>query len=110
MKKNMPERKGECVSCGECCQRVRITSVYSHLVANHGSIDEARIYYSYRGIRLAEALPAIDRVMLEIDIPCSQLTADNKCRLHETPEQKPLICHKYPWFKDDIEGCGYRFE
>ncbi len=110
MSRKRRERKGECIGCGECCKKVRITGVYSVIIHNHGSLDEARAYYSYRGIRLVEALPQADRVLLEIDIPCSQLTPDNKCRLHETPEKKPLICHKYPWFEDDVEGCGYRFE
>lgn len=104
------ERAGECVMCGECCKKVRITTVLSHLISNHGSVDEARLYYSFRGIRLAETYPAADRALLELDIPCNQLAPDNSCRLHPTPEKKPFICHKYPWFKDDVEGCGYRFE
>jgi len=105
-----PERGGECVMCGECCKKVRITSVLSHILDNHGSLDEAKSYYALRGIRVVETVRASDRVMLEIDIPCNQLTPDNRCGLHGTPQQKPLICHKYPWFKDDIETCGFNFK
>lgn len=109
MKKRL-ERKGECRMCGECCKKVRITTVLSHLISNHGSVDEARAYYSHRGIRLTQTAPSLDRALLEIDIPCRQLQPDNSCGLHAAPEAKPLICHKYPWFKDDVEGCGYHFE
>jgi hypothetical protein len=51
-----------------------------------------------------------DRILLELSIRCSRLTPDNKCDLHDTPEKKPAICHRYPWFEDDIESCGYSFE
>ncbi len=39
--------------CGECCKKVRITSVLSNIVEQHGSIEEAGKYYSYRGINMA---------------------------------------------------------
>lgn len=104
------ERKGTCAQCGECCKKLRITTVLSHIIENHGSVDEARIYYSFRGMRLTETYPAIDRALLELDIPCNQLSAENTCMLHDRPEQKPLICHKYPWFQDDIPTCGFTFE
>ncbi len=105
-----PERGGACVQCGECCKKVRITSVTSHIISNHGSLEEAKSYYALRGIRIVEVVQAADRVLLEIDIPCSQLMPDKSCGLHGTPDKKPLICHKYPWFKDDVESCGYTFE
>ncbi len=44
-----------------------------------------------------------------VDIPCSQLTEDNGCRVHNTPE-KPLLCLKYPDAPNDIDQCGYAFE
>lgn len=103
-------RTGECVQCGECCQKVRITSVLSAALANHGSLEEAEKYYSYRGIRVAEFDKISDRVLLELDIPCSQLDKNNRCKVHDDADKKPLICHKYPWFKDDVETCGFKFE
>jgi len=44
-----------------------------------------------------------------IQIPCSQLGPDNECRVHDSPE-KPLICHRYPWARDDIPESSYTFE
>lgn len=105
-----PVRTGECVQCGGCCQKVRITSVLSNILNNHGSVDEARKYYSYRGIRVVELDRPSDRILLEMDVPCDQLDENNKCRVHDDPDKMPLICHKYPWFKDDVETCGFKFE
>jgi Fe-S-cluster containining protein len=103
-------RTGECVQCGGCCKKVRITSVLSALLANHGSLEEAGKYYSYRGIRVAEVDRPSDRVLLEMDTPCAQLDENNRCNIHDDADKKPLICHKYPWFKDDVETCGFKFE
>lgn len=105
-----PTRSGECVQCGECCKKVRITSVLSAVLGDHGSLDEAKKYYSYRGVRVVELDKPSDRVLLEMDVPCAMLGADNRCLVHDDPDKKPLICHKYPWFKDDIESCGYKFK
>ncbi|MBT5632415.1 MAG: hypothetical protein HOJ13_06770 [Nitrospina sp.] len=47
-----------------------------------------------------------------MDVPCSELTEDNRCRVHDNPD-KPLICHRYPSTKEDIEDiseCGYDFQ
>lgn len=103
------ERTGECKTCGECCKKVRITSLLSHIIEQHGSIEEAGKYYLYRGINIAKVHEESDRVLLEIGIPCDRLAEDNKCLVHGSPEKKPLICHRYPWFSDDIESCGYSF-
>ncbi|MGK7345100.1 MAG: hypothetical protein ACNS63_04760 [Candidatus Nitrospinota bacterium M3_3B_026] len=100
-------RFGECRRCGECCRSVRITGVLSHVVGQHGSLEEARVYYSFRGIRITDADHGADRLLFEIDIPCERLTSDNLCALNGRPEEKPVICHRYPMFPDDIEGCGY---
>ena len=100
-------REGDCVECGECCRVMRITSVLSNLETQHGSLDEARLYYSFRGFRITEIDRDTDAVLLETDIVCDQLTPDNKCLLNDTPEKKPIICHRYPTEPDDIEGCGY---
>ncbi len=107
---NPSGRKGECRQCGECCRRVRITGILSNIERQHGSLEEARLYYSFRGIRIAEIDKDMDRVSLEMDIPCDKLTAENRCLLHSDPEKKPVICHRYPWFEDDIEDCGYRWQ
>jgi Fe-S-cluster containining protein len=104
------ERTGECNQCGECCQKVRITSVLGTILRNHGSLDEARKYYSYRGITIAEVDKHSGLVMLEAAIPCQMLDENNRCKVHDDADKKPLICHKYPWFKDDIETCGFKFE
>lgn len=103
------ERTGECLMCGECCKKTRVTAVLSNITSQHGSLEEAGAYYSFHGIQIMDVDEAGDRALLEIDMPCSQLAPDNSCRLNGSPEKKPLICHKYPWFEDDIETCGYSF-
>ncbi|MDH4185085.1 MAG: YkgJ family cysteine cluster protein [Nitrospinota bacterium] len=102
-------REGECVGCGECCKVFRMTCVLSEIIAQHGALEEAQAYYSFRGARFAQVDHQADRVSIEMSIPCRQLTADNKCQLHDAPEKKPLICHRYPTAPDDIAGCGYKF-
>lgn len=104
------KRLGECVMCGGCCESLRITSVLSNLISQHGSLDEARAYYSFRGIEISYVNKETDTVCLELNIPCDKLTADKKCLLNDQPEQRPLICHRYPWFQDDIETCGYSWK
>ena len=86
-----------------------MTLLASHLAGQHGSLEEAEAYYSFRGARFAQVDLEGDRVSVEMDIPCSQLTPDNRCSLHGAPEKKPLICHRYPAAPDDVAGCGYRF-
>lgn len=104
-----PRRDGECHLCGECCRTMRMTCVISEIVAQHGTLEEAEAYYSFRGARFAHVDLAEDRVGIEMNIPCDKLTADNRCALHQTPEKKPLICHRYPLVRDDIKSCGYKF-
>lgn len=103
------ERIGECLACGECCKKLRITSVLSNIKRQHGTIEDARDYYRYHGVILADIDERGDRVMLEIDQPCGQLDEENRCRLHLEGAEKPFICQRYPWFEDDIETCGYSF-
>jgi len=105
-----PERKGQCLSCGACCKVVRITAVLDTSLRQHGNLEELKRYYSYRGIRVVEADRKANKLYYEMDLPCSQLTPDNKCAVHGRPELRPLLCEKYPWFRDNIETCGYRFE
>jgi len=107
---NGRERRGECRQCGECCTVVRLTGILSHIVSQHGSLDEARLYYSFRGITVGDVDVDNDAVSFELNRPCSQLTAENTCALHTTPEKKPVICHRYPLYPDDIENCGYAWE
>ncbi|HEB71097.1 MAG TPA: hypothetical protein ENI77_00570 [Nitrospirae bacterium] len=101
-------REGECVSCGECCRTLRITGILTNIVAQHGSLESARAYYSYRGIKITDVSRELNAVGLEMNIPCDKLTKDNRCALH--PDSKPLICDRYPQFPDDIETCGYSFK
>ncbi len=104
----MLTRQGECHQCGECCRTVNITAVRDETLRQHGNLKELALYLSYRGIRVVGENVEKNQLHYAIDIPCSELTADNRCRVHNTPE-KPLICYRYPWEPDDIEQCGYRF-
>lgn len=103
-------RTGQCVSCGECCRVLRITAILDNALRQHGNIEELKRYYSYRGMRVAGADKKTNRLFLETNITCDKLTPENKCGVHGDHEKMPLICQKYPWFKDNIATCGYRFE
>jgi Fe-S-cluster containining protein len=103
------KRTGNCTMCAECCRAIRLTTVLSETVSQHGSLDEARLYYSYRGITVAGIDEQKDRICLEMDIACSKLTKDGGCAVHDRPELKPVLCHRYPLEPDDIETCGYIF-
>lgn len=101
-------RSGECHQCGECCKTVNITAVRDSAIQQHGSREELEKYLGYRGIKVAGEDVERNLLFYAIDIPCSQLGPDNECLVHDSPE-KPLIFLKYPWFKDDVEECGYKF-
>ena len=102
-------RKGECHQCGECCQSVNLTVVRDITLRQHGNREELEKYLSYRGIKIVGEDIEANLLFYSIDIPCSKLGPNNECQVHDSPD-KPLICLKYPWFKDDIEECGYTFE
>ncbi|MFQ5672861.1 MAG: YkgJ family cysteine cluster protein [Nitrospinales bacterium] len=101
-------RMGECTRCGVCCQTVNITAVRDVALAQHRSLDELKLYLSYRGIRVVGEDEKNNLLFYSLDVPCRQLTPDNRCRVHNTP-QKPLLCYRYPWERDDVEECGYTF-
>jgi hypothetical protein len=46
------KRQGECTFCGECCQTVNITAVRDISIQQHGSLEELKLYLSYRGIEV----------------------------------------------------------
>ena len=105
------EREGECHSCGECCQTVNMTVVRDVTLRQHGNLEELELYLSYRGIRVVGADEKRNELYYSLDIPCSELTSDNRCRVHGSPE-KPLICNRFPETKEDLEdikNCGFHF-
>lgn len=104
----MWNRTGECTECGECCKTVNITAVRDIALVQHGNLEELKRYLGYRGINVVGSDPGKNLLFYSMNIPCSQLTPDNRCRVHNTPE-KPLICYRYPWEQDDIKECGYKF-
>ncbi|MBI4667481.1 MAG: hypothetical protein HY751_13855 [Nitrospinae bacterium] len=89
---------------------MRITGVLSNVLSQHGSLEEARKYYGFRGVKITDVAPEADRLCFELEIPCDKLTASNHCALHDKPEEKPVICHRYPLAPDDIENCGFYFK
>ncbi|CAI2717682.1 YkgJ family cysteine cluster protein [Nitrospina watsonii] len=101
-------REGECHQCGECCKTVNVTVVRDITLRQHGTIEELERYLKYRGIQLVGEDVDNNYLFYAIPIPCDQLTADNRCQVHATPD-KPLLCLKYPSQPDDIEQCGYTF-
>jgi len=105
----MLERTGECNQCGECCKTVNITAVRDITLRQHGNFEELKRYLSFRKIQVVGEDVAKNLLFYTILIPCSQLGPDNECLVNDSP-QKPLICHRYPWAKDDITECSYTFE
>jgi len=106
------ERTGECHSCGECCKTVNMTVVRDITIQQHGSLKELELYLSYRGIRVVGSDEKRNQLYYSMDVPCSELTSENQCRVHDSPE-KPFICHRFPSSKEDIEDtpeCGYSFQ
>ena len=105
------QREGECNSCGECCETVNMTVVRDVTLRQHGNLEELQRYLSFRGIRVVGEDRKSNQLYYSMDIPCSELTPENKCRVHGSPE-KPLLCHRFPETKEDIEdikNCGFRF-
>ena len=105
----MLTRNGECNQCGECCKTVNITAVRDLALQQHGNRGELELYLSYRGIRVAGEDVENNLLYYSLEIPCSRLGPDNVCGVHNTPD-KPLICYRYPWEKDDIKECSYEFQ
>jgi Fe-S-cluster containining protein len=105
------QREGECNSCGDCCQTVNMTVVRDVTLRQHGNLEELQRYLSFRGIRVVGEDKKNNQLYYSMDIQCSELTPENKCRVHGSPE-KPLLCHRFPETKKDIEdikNCGFRF-
>lgn len=109
MNENSLKRTGECHQCGECCRTVNMTVVRDVTLRQHGNREELELYLGYRGIRVVGEDVAGNALFYEVDIPCSQLTEDNGCKVHDSPA-KPLLCLKYPDAPNAIEQCGYAFE
>jgi len=103
------QRDGMCHCCGECCQTVQITAKLGHALTQHRSVDEIKLYYSYRQIKVVGVDFHQDALFLEIPIPCQQLDQSNHCQIHGEPHLKPLLCHLYPAEPDDIQQCGFHF-
>lgn len=104
------KRTGECRQCGRCCKVTRFAVVLDNAVRQHGSIEDLKIYFSYRGIRVINVDEKNNRLYYEMNVPCDKLNPDNKCSIHDQKELRPFICEKYPWFQDNVESCGYGFE
>lgn len=88
-----------------------MTVVRDITLQQHGSLKELELYLSYRGIRVVGSDEKRNQLYYSMDVPCSELTQDNRCRVHDSP-QKPLICHRFPSAKEDIEdipNCGFGF-
>lgn len=74
-------------------------------------LQELQRYLSYCGIRVVGEDEKRNQLYYSVDVPCSELTAENRCRVHGSSE-KPLICNRFPEAKEDIEDikkCGFRF-
>ena len=102
---------GNVIPVGECCKRVNITVVRDITIQQHGSLEELELYLSYRGIRVVGSDEKRNQLYYSMDVPCSELTPDNRCRVHGSP-MKPLICLRFPSSKEDVEdtpSCGHSF-
>ena len=72
-----------------------MTVVRDVTLRQHGNREELERYLSYRGIRVVGEDVAANALFYEVDIPCSQLTEDNGCKVHDSPE-KPLLVPQIP--------------
>ena len=95
---------------GECCKTLNITVVRDVTLNQHKSIKELELYLSYRGICLVGEDIKRNQLFYSINIPCQQLGPENSCKVHEDPEAKPLLCHRYPIESDNSEECSYQFQ
>ncbi len=86
-----------------------MTVVRDLTLRQHGNREELEKYLSFRGIKVAGEDVENNFLLYTMNVPCSQLGPDNECRVHNSPD-KPLICLKYPWFKDDVKECSYEFK
>ena len=99
------QRTGECHSCGGVLQEGQYYGRSRH----HNPATWK--YLSYRGIRVVGSDEKRNQLYYSMDVPCSELTQDNQCRVHDSP-MKPLICLRFPSSKEDVEdipSCGYSF-
>ncbi|MDH5682686.1 MAG: YkgJ family cysteine cluster protein [Spirochaetota bacterium] len=103
------KRVGECDLCGDCCRTLSITASLSNALKQHRSLDEIKLYYSHRNIRVAGTNPEKDYLFIEIDLPCGQLDEKGHCKIHSERDKLPFLCQNYPTAPDDIENCGYQF-
>ena len=105
------QRIGECHSCRDCRQTVNRTVVRNVTLQQHGTLEELKRYLSYRGIRVVGSDEKRNQLYYSMDLPCSELTPDNRCRAHDSLA-KPLICNRFPESPgaiEDIKNCGFRF-
>ena len=104
------DRTGECNNCGECCQSLKITSVLSHSLKQHRSLEELKLYYRYHNTEVIGTDEQNDLLFLEVKVRCQQLDENNHCLVHDKPELKPFLCHIYPTEPDPTVNCGFQFE
>ena len=76
----------------------------------HKSIKKLELYLSYRGICIVGEDIKRNQLFYSINISCQQLGPENACKVHEDPEAKPLLCHRYPIESDNSEECSYQFQ
>ena len=98
------------IRTGECCKTLNVTVVRDVTLNQHKSIKELELYLSYRGICLVGEDIKRNQLYYTVNIPCQQLGSENECKVHEDPEAKPLLCHRYPIESDNSEECSYQFQ
>jgi len=96
-------RHGECNGCGACCQ-VLIQPVTLRVTLPALERD----YLTARGLTPDDQGRAV--VTGALVSPCPQLTAENRCVLHESGA-KPRYCRDYPTAPEQIapHPCSYWF-
>ncbi|HEX5417965.1 MAG TPA: YkgJ family cysteine cluster protein, partial [Chloroflexota bacterium] len=133
----IPTRVGECNGCGLCCRTlvlqiprdnaVRRTPIGIQVPLPLFPNPELLKFYRARGLRVGpgtvdvpvppDAPVEISRrdgyLVARVGHTCPQLTADGRCKIHDTSEY-PRACAVFPRTPEDLvdvaERCGYRFE
>ena len=106
------QRTGECHSCGGVLQEGQYYGRSRHHNPATWKSGRTGTLFILPGNPGCGSDEKRNQLYYSMDVPCSELTQDNQCRVHDSP-MKPLICLRFPSSKEDIEDipdCGYGFQ
>ena len=99
-------RKGHCLGCGKCCQRIYVKT-HKHVIQDEKEFEKLKFlhaFYTY--------LTVVDKDEIGLIFSCSNLDeTTNLCKIHK---HRPGICRRYP--QEELfemggeipDQCGYK--